>query len=768
MIKKNILHTLFLLFFMGNLLVQAQEGTIKGFIYDSSTGEPVPYATVKLQGQGRLLGSISDNNGSFIINKIPLGKYVLQIVIMQYEDFIDTVQVENTTHIKRYNINRSSIALPAVEVSFTAQRNLQETRTSVISITPKDMAKMPSIGGSPDFAQYLQILPGIVSTGDQGGQIYIRGGTPIQNMLLLDGMLVLNPFHSIGLFSVFDSDIIQTADVYTGGFGAEFGGRVSSVMNVQTRDGNKKKISGKVDINTFGAKVLLEGPLVKLKDDRKSSLSYILSAKGSYLDKSSKVFYPYATELPYNYMDIYGKISFSALNGSKLNLFGFNFDDKVNYSSVANYNWKNWGLGTNFLIVPGTVPTTIEGAISYSNYNSIFNEMTESFKDRASSMDVYSASLAFNYFIAKSVLNVGFNLLGYTTTYSLGSRETIDYASDLAVFIKYKYNFRDILLIEPSFRLQSYLSQNVTSPEPRLAIKYNITKKIRFKLAGGLYSQNYVAISSDRDVVNLFSGFISSVNPSLLPRKFYEKEPDNTVQRAQHLIAGLELDVVKHLSFNIEGYYKNFSVITSANRYKLIDDNSNNKDFSEYLRKDYIWEKGKAFGGDISAKFEYKGLYIWAAYTLGWVKRDDGIIEYAPHFDRRHNVNIILSYAFGKRSSWQFDVRWNFGSGFPFTQTQANYPYLSFTEGIGSSYIESNEELNFILADLNKGRLPNYHRLDVSAKKKFYLGKRHVIDISLSASNAYNYQNIFYVNRATNEKIYQLPFLYNVGLSWSF
>ena len=425
-------------------------------------------------------------------------------------------------------------------------------------------------------------------------------------------------------------------------------------------------------------------------------------------------------------------------------------------------------MGTNFLIVPGAVPTTIEGAISYSNYNAVFNEMVASFKDRESSMNVYSASLAFNYYIAKNVLNVGFNLLGYTTTYKLGSDSSYDDASDLAIYIKYKYNFRDILLIEPSFRLQAYLSQSATSPEPRLAIKYNITKKIRLKFAGGLYSQNYVAISSDRDVVNLFSGFSSSVSPLFLPRKFNGEEPNNTVQRAQHLIAGLELDVVKYLSINIEGYYKNFSVITSANRYKLVDDDAKNKDFPDYLKKNYLWEKGKAFGGDLSAKFEYKGFYVWAAYTLGWVKRDDGITEYATHFDRRHNVNIILSYAFGKRSSWQFDVRWNFGSGFPFTETQANYPYLSFTNGIGSSYSESNEELNFILSDLNAGRLPNYHRLDVSAKKKFYLGQRHLIEVSLSATNAYNYQNIFYVNRATNEKIYQLPFLYNVGISWSF
>jgi len=157
----------------------------------------------------------------------------------------DTVTINFNMLQRRYLLKPSSQMLQAVQVDAEGQRRVQETRTSVITITPKDMAMMPSIGGSPDFAQYLQILPGIVSTGDQGGQLYVRGGTPIQNMLLLDGMLIYNPFHSIGLFSVFDTEIISTADVYTGGFGAEFGGRISSVMDIKTRDGNKKRVAGK-------------------------------------------------------------------------------------------------------------------------------------------------------------------------------------------------------------------------------------------------------------------------------------------------------------------------------------------------------------------------------------------------------------------------------------------------------------------------------------------------------------------------------------------
>ena len=148
----------------------------------------------------------------------------------------------------------------------------------------------------------------------------------------MDGVILFSPFHSIGIFSVFDMDIMSSADVYTGGFGAEFGGRISSVMDIKTRDGNKKRLSGKVDLSNIGAQLLLEGPLVKLKEDRKAALSFIVSGKGSFLEQSSKFFYPYVKDedgLPYTFLDLYGKITLSTKNGTKWNLFGFNYTDQI-------------------------------------------------------------------------------------------------------------------------------------------------------------------------------------------------------------------------------------------------------------------------------------------------------------------------------------------------------------------------------------------------------------------------------------------------------
>ena len=750
---------LLVLIFLSVSSLYAQNTILKGFTYDDSNGEVLPYCTIQLMGTS--YGALSDSKGAFVINKIPNGSYAVKISFLGYNDIIDSIKVVKDAVItKRYSLTPASTTLDAVQIQGEGQRKEQETRTSVISVTPKDMSKLPSIGGQPDFAQYLQVLPGVISTGDQGGQLYVRGGTPVQNMLLLDGVLIYNPFHSIGIFSVFDMDIMSSADVYTGGFGAEFGGRISSVMDIKTRDGNKKHISGKVDMSNIQSQILLEGPIVKLKDDRKTALSFILSGKGSYLEPASKFFYPYADEngLPYSFWDLYGKLTLSTLNGTKLNIFGFNFHDNVNYSSIATYTWNNWGIGSNFLIVPGDVPITIEGSLAYSKYSCLLDD--KQYQPKSSTMDGFTFNLGFNYYLGKHVLNVGVETVGFNTEYTyhtlLGSKVDVDdHTTDLSFFAKFKYNFRNKLL---SFRLQYYYSLGSASPEPRLALKYNILRNLRLKLAGGLYSQNLVAIASDQDVVNLFNGFLSSpVSNNLLSSTMLNgDEVKSRMQKSQHAILGLEYDPIQQININLEGYFKNFSQLISVNRYKMFDEDP-----------EFIWEKGMAYGGDITVKYDYKGFYVWLVYSLGWVKRTDGVVDYNPHFDRRHNVNLLVSYAFGKRRSWQIDARWNFGSGFPFTQTQAYYPHYAPTT-INDDYVSANEDLYFMLADLNQARLPSYHRLDIGAKKKFFLGERNSLELCVSFSNVYNYKNVFYVNRISNEVIYQLPFLYYFGLTWRF
>jgi len=159
---------------------------------------------------------------------------------------------------KNFLLKKGDNVLSEIEVSAEGQDQRNNVNVSVETIRPQDIKRLPSIGGQPDLAQALTTLPGFVSTGDQGGQLYVRGGSPVQNKVLFDGMIVYNAFHSIGLFSVFDTDIIGNADIYTGGFNAQYGGRISSIMDITTRDGNKREVDGHIGLNPFGVRAHLE------------------------------------------------------------------------------------------------------------------------------------------------------------------------------------------------------------------------------------------------------------------------------------------------------------------------------------------------------------------------------------------------------------------------------------------------------------------------------------------------------------------------------
>ncbi|NOY49611.1 MAG: TonB-dependent receptor [Chlorobi bacterium] len=754
----------------------SQDATVRGFVYEEESGEPAMFSNVVLKGT--TFGASTDVNGYFLISKVKPGSYTLQVTYLGFDTINVPVLLEGNKILdKKIFIEKSSVQLETVTISGERIAARTETRTSVVKITPKEIKSIPSIGGQADIAQYLQVIPGVVFTGDQGGQFYIRGGSPIQNKVMLDGMMIYNPFHSIGLFSVFETELIRTADIYTGGFNAEHGGRISSVMDITTKDGNKKRFAGSVSASTFGAKAVLEVPIVKQTAPDKGSSTLILSVKNSYLEQSSKIFYDYIDDdgLPFNFMDVYGKISINAANGSKVSLFGFNFTDNVNnYKSISDFGWKSYGGGANFVVIPGKSPVLLEGRFAYSVYDSKINSTTLS--DRSSSIGGFNGGLDFTYFIGKDVFKYGIEVEGYKTEYQLtnfvGSKiEQIENTTQLGIYFKYK-SILGKFIIEPGLRLQWYASLAEISPEPRLAVKYNATKNLRFKLAAGMYSQNLISASSDRDVVNLFSGFLSG--PTNLPSTFNGKEVSSKLQKASHLILGTEIDLTPTLSLNLEGYYKYFPQLTNINRFKIYDEsNKPPAGASDVETKDFIIEKGQAYGVDMVVKYDYKRLYFWFVYSLGYVERqyedkNGRLHTYNPHFDRRHNVNVILSYIAGEKKQWEFSARWNFGTGFPFTQVQGFYEHLTFPGGINADYINENGQLGVIYDDIFKGRLPTYHRLDIDIKKNFFLAAHTKLVTNISITNVYDRKNIFYVDLVTSEIVYQLPFMPSLGISLYF
>lgn len=758
-------------FFSVITLSFSQTATVKGFVYIEKTGEPAIFTNVVLEGT--TFGTATDVNGYFSLSNIPLGEYTVLATSIGYDSAKSTINLTKQNQIINVKlfVNEAAIDLDAVEISAEKQEAQTSVKASVTKLTPKEIKKLPSIGGDPDLAQYLQVLPGVVFTGDQGGQLYIRGGSPIQNKVLLDGMIIYNPFHSIGLFSVFETDILKTADVYTGGFSAEYGGRISSIMDIKTKDGNKQRLSGKISASTFGAKALLEGPLSKQKTlDRKSSgsSSFILSYKNSYIDQTAPVFYDYADTagLPFRFNDFYGKVSLNASNGSKVNFFGFNFNDAVNYPDVAGFEWNEFGGGTNFVLIPARSTTLIDGTIAFSRYEieADENDAAALITDRRSLIDGFNAGMNFTNFNGNNESKFGFEMLGFTTDFSFVNSvnqeiQQQENTTEIAGYFQYKLNFGKLIL-EPSIRLHYYASLSTFSPEPRFGFKYNVSDNIRIKGAGGLYSQNLLSASSDRDVVNLFYGFLSG--PNDLQDTFEEdngstRDINNPLQRSTHAIFGAEFDITRHLNLNVEGFYKWFNQLTNINRNRVLETDN-----------EFIIETGNAYGVDFAFKYDRKQLSLWAVYSWSLVDRWDGIQTYNPIWDRRHNVNLVGSYGFGEDLVWTFDARWNLGSGFPVTQTAGFFESLTLQGDIGQNFQNENGELGILFGDLNAGRLPWYHRFDVSLKRKVVLSEYSILEVTASITNVYNRDNIFFVNRVTNERIDQLPILPSIGASLTF
>ncbi len=749
----------FLVIVFSSLAVAAQKGSVKGLVLDKASGEAVSFAIVKVEGTD--FGASTDEQGFFNIPNLDTGSYTLTFSYIGFTTQQIAVEVtKNKTANLKIFMEPKAVELKDVEVNAERQQNLTESRVSVISISPMEMRRLPSIGGETDVAQYLQVLPGIISTGDQGGQVVIRGGTPIQTKFLLDGITVYNPFHSIGLFSIYETDIIKNVDVYTGGFPAQYGGRISAVVDVTTRDGNQKKFSGKVSASPFMAHALLEIPVVKLKEDRPVSASLILNTKISYLDKTSKAIYPYAGKegLPYNFYDAYGKFTLNAGKGNKLTLTGFNFRDNANFQA-AKYGWNTFGVGVNFLAVPKNSNLYFNTHASYSQYSISLTEADG--LPRKSSIGGFDIGMDFTYYIKNGELKYGLDVEGSKTEFTFTNSDLLKYeqnqnTTDLSAYLTVHKYFKRFV-VEAGFRFMYYGNIAGISPEPRLSLKANITDNIRLKMASGMYSQNFISTKSDRDVVNLFTGFLTG--PEQQPVDSFGKTWKYNMQQSVHAIFGVELDLPKNVTVNIEPYYKYMWHLININRYKK---SSNSSD-------DFIGERGVAYGLDVLAKWQWKGVYLYATYSLSWSKRNDGVQIYPPHFDRRHNMNLIASYTFGKKRDWEVSARWNLGSGFPFTQTQGFYESLPFNNGISTNYTAANGNLGILYdSKINGGRLPYYHRLDVSARKTFSIKERLKIEIVVSVSNVYNRQNIFYFDRVRFTRVNQLPVLPGLAVSFAF
>jgi hypothetical protein len=764
------------LLLLGNWLL-AQNVTLRGNVYDEETGNPIGFASVSIQnnpGQG----AITDANGFFSIANLAPGKYQVSVAYLGFETavFERELSAGNISY-QRFLLKAAPIQLEGIDISGRRAQARTQIQISKLSASAKQIQSTPSIGGEADVAQYLSVLPGVVSSGDQGGQLFIRGGSPVQNKMLLDGMIIYNPFHSIGLFSVFETETIRNMDVYTGGYNAEYGGRISAVVDIKTREGNRKRLGGLVSASPFQAKALIEGPIKRLKNENGSSISFLFTGKHALIDQTSRSLYSYAIDsnyyafakndtslsiaksLPFRYTDLYGKLSFNAENGSKLDVFGFNFADQFNFAGLANLNWTSTGGGGNFTLIPNNSNVVLNGTVGFSNYNISLVEKNGG--PRQSGITTYNANLNFTYYGHRNQLNYGFEFVGFNTDFRFRNLVGLsfaqqDFTSELAGYAKFRQEIKN-LVIEPGFRAHYYASQSKMSLEPRLGLKYNATNFLRFKAAGGVYAQNLVSTVNDLDVVNFFVGFLAGPEESLF--KPNSRTPvDHRLQKAWHAVAGFELDLGKYLELNVEPYWKQFTQLININRNKLSAQDPN-----------YVTETGEAYGVDLTLRYSRGNLYCWGTYSYAKVNRDNGAQVYNPVFDRRHNINLLSTLRFGGDKQWEASARWNIGSGFPFTQTRGFYENNPYTKLLQTNVLGGNAPLGVLLSDqINGGRLSWYHRLDASLKYLIKFSRYSSLELTASVTNVYNRENVFYVDRITNRRVNQLPVLPSLAMALRF
>ncbi len=759
----------FFLFFLSHVNSLSQTAIVKGYVYDAENGEPLPRIAVILKGT--LFGASTDENGFYTIRNVPVGQYAVEarsIAFLPAEEIIELR--EGQARLVVFQLTRLVINIR--EATISAKKDMYKERnvSSVHRLSSTTIDRIPSFMAKPDLAEYLQVVPGVVSTGDRGGQLYFRGGTPVQNLTLLDGMTVINPFHSIGFVSVFDTDLLQTVDVYTSGFGASYGGRVSSVMDIKTRTGNRNNYAGKASVSTFGYGILLEGPIRKMTKEDPSSTSIIVSQKRSFIDATQTLLAPYLDSIgiPFSYNDLFGKYTFRNNEGDQFDLSAFHFRDRANYTGVMQTNWQNTGARAKYVYSPRFSSSLWSSQLAYSDYRGDLQE--EDFQPRKTHYSSFDVHMVNSHTSEIFDWKAGFGFTTFATSHeylnldSLMVRDDL-YTMDADLFFDSKIRLKR-WLIEPGLHLRLYSNYFNFFLEPRIRVKYTLTESVSLNLSGGLYSQELLSTMADEDVIKVFQGF--KIGVSNVENLFFGEWESIRIQRAWHFASGIHWLPNEYFRMSTEVYIKDFTRLLNYNRYKIYPDKSAFSMNEQYYRKDYIFERGWAYGLDVLMDYNKDPWSFWLAYSLGYVVRQDEKITYNPHFDRRHNLNLLFGYKFGKDRKYDLKIRWNIGSGFPFTQTNGLYEDLTLMGQSMQQDVSANGSTGVWYGEVNGGRLPWYHRLDISVHREWDLKKSRSLKASIGLINAYNRANVFYFDRVEYERINQYPIMPGFGLIMDF
>lgn len=721
--------------FLLNLNVFSQDlGRLRGLVTDSTSGETLAFCNVFIRELNT--GSSTNERGLYLINSIPANQeYTVTVSYVGYK----TKEIE--VFIKPGQLTNADVKLVPLSIELQTiekigdkiiQKNTTDLGLERISI--RQLEILPK-GVETDVMRSLQYLPGVRSTGDVSARYYVRGGTGDQNLVLLNGITVYNPFHSLGLFSVIEPDIINSVEFHKGGFSSEYGGRLSSVLNIISKDGNKNKFGFKGSSSLLTAKGMLEGPIPNgsfLISGRKSHSNNVL--KKFLNDQVVPIdFYDFSFKLNYSSKDFFGNAKFS--------LFSFLSGDDLIYDDPARegFNWKNNLIGFEWLQIYD-VPIFSRLGVSLSQFEGNVIPNASSLKPRRNELKDFTISFDLNVFFNNKdefVTGIKINTIDSKLFIEnqLGVSSDINkFAGNISIYGKYKLlRFENFGAdIGSRLNVSGFNSNTGAIPEPRVSLTYRILPSLAVKGSWGIYLQELTSVSDENEIISVFEPWIiipGYLNPS----------------RSINYGAGLEWSIFPSLTAEVETYYKptaNLPVI-------------NEKKYFSY-DPDLISGKGESYGWEFMLKYSKEPFNITSSYSLSWAYKEIEDYLYYPKYDARHTANFSFEFNFG--AGWMGSAVWSFSSGLPFTQLIGYYDKYYLTGNSSSDFNNGSYIPYALLGDRNLGRLPEYHRLDLGLTKRLLVWLANM-ELSVNLVNAYDRKNIFYFERDTGKRVNMLPLL---------
>ena len=774
--------TLFAALLLWCSVLMAQTHTISGTIIDRATGETLIGATVvDLRSKQ---GTVSNVNGRYSIT-LRSDTVEMRFSYVGYQPQIRTFLLDENKEINISLDNSSNLQT----VTITADRvsSPKSSQMSAIEIPIEHIKAVPVIFGETDVIKAVQLLPGVQSGGEGQAGMYVRGGGPDENLFLLDGVPLYNVNHLGGFFSAFNSDAVKNVTLYKGSFPAHFGGRLSSVLDVATNNGNDKEIHGGINVGNIAAKAYIEGPIIKEKT------TFSISARRTYLDALIQPFLQFTraegivTTAGYYFYDFNAKLSHKFNDHSRLFVSYYMGDDVVyarvktseRYTAMYDersfirlrYNWGNIvsSVRWNYAINPKLF-MNLTG--SYTRYrNDIGLTLEEEYW--SGNNNVYNASMGMGYNsgIEDYTLRADFDYapnpdhtikFGGSTvlhtfrpeTMSMSMHETQtgstyddDYnynfdtivgestvhATELNMFIEDDWKINDAIKVNAGLALSGFSVQDKFYPsiQPRFSGRVMLTDELSFK-AGYAYTTQYLHLLSNSSI-SLPTDLWVPVTAKIPP------------MNAQQVAAGFAYNFRYLFDVSLEGYYKHMNNLLEY------------KDGASFFGSSVGWEdkvclgEGWSYGVEFLVQRTVGKFTGWLGYTWSHADRlfnhegmelSNGEV-FPAKYDRRHDLSIVAMYKFNDK--WEASVSWVYMTGN--TATLALQTYEGETDEDYSSYwydeYAMTTPLNYI-EGRNNFRMPAYHRMDASIS--YHKQKKHGIATwNLSVYNLYNRQNPYLV-----------------------